>query len=133
MEDQGANREGSELKLQGILVLVALAIGAAVNIGASYSYDVCEKLILWSAAFFFLTTFLVPFIPAKYVMVPWVLASGGWIFALRFTNDIGPNSHFEGVLLMGALLVFSVVLVIKTIVSTATLTAENPTDADSEL
>ena len=106
------------LKAPGILFLLALAIAIVANGCASYlSYDARDQLIIWAALFFVVATVPMCFIPAQHVAAVWALASGGWILALRFTGDMGANDHITGGLLLGALLLFTPVMAIKTEVS----------------
>jgi hypothetical protein len=112
----------NNLKAPGILFLLALVIAIVANGCASYlPYDVRDQLIIWAALFFFVATVPMCFIPAKHVAAVWALASGGWILALRFTGDIGADTHMSGGLLIGSLLLFTPVMAIKTHESTREL------------
>jgi hypothetical protein len=102
-------------RLSVILLLVATGIAFAANIVAPYlSYDARDQLIIVAAIIFLVAAVPICFLPAWCVPSIWALAGGGCMLALRFTGDIGPYGHFSGVLLFASLLVFTVLLAIKT-------------------
>lgn len=113
----------AEWKYNGRLALILLAVAAgiasAVNIAAPYlSYEACDQLIVGAAIVFLVAAVPICFLPAWCIASLWALAAGGWALGLRFTEDI------SGALLLVAMLVFTVLLTIKTMECTRELAAD---------
>lgn len=117
-------------KLPGIVFVVSCVLVVAINACASYlPYWTMDGILVGAAVLFFLGVVLVVFVPARQLITPWILAGGGWILALRFTGDMG-QQHESGTLLIASLLVFTMVLAIKTLAASREIAQDN---ADSDI
>ena len=97
-----------------IVFTVALALAIAVNAGASYlPYWTMEGALVWAAIAYLLSSFVVWFVPGRYLLAAYVLTLGAWAIMFRFTGDMGANDHFTGAALFFSLLVFTPCLALK--------------------